>query len=761
MMQSLLLTGASNAKNNDLKAHKENDKVNVDVNGSSDLAFAKESKKFAKVMQESLDEKGVKTNSRDALTKGQFNKDESTGVESKETKLKLNPEVINQNLDAMTDERKADDSSENTSIQAKSSSGHLESKKQVTAEPNLTEVTNDIKNDIDAEVDSAMLDNVTIRDNKVENTKSDVSKVDANKIEASKVETIQASSQTDSHGIENTNTQPTEVKKIETKEKNNSNELDVLIPGRRLASSQNNAFTFPKELAEQFSSFDVSSEYKEMPIDALKIGSDTNIEADHVDIHLAESDIDFSEQLNDSPTDPLLSQIEAAQQFDVSVVNQTDASIANQVDMSVANETDVSVVDQVDVSVVDQVDASVANETDASVMDQVDMSVANQVDVRVANQTDASVVDQIDVSVVDQVDASQVKQPNDTSINKVNDNLSTQSDLTEINQINMVKPNQVELSDSAQVIDVAQVTDGTNNIATESPEVVDAMVNVNGEIDKVTNKAVNTVINTVANGANKETVLDSFMNTNESNKLQALTSSEKTIRSVLDKAANADLANGVNTEEGESDSISLTSKVADTNTALPVMLKNESGAATQPVIDVNGARPNQTSLAQLDKSIAVNQQAQATNNLLQQPLELQSKQAASMMGDRVLMMIAQGKQEVQIRLDPAELGSMILKVQVQQDQVQLNIQTQVASSKDIIEQNMPRLREQLAQQGIQLGEANVQQQSQQQSQSQRNMESNNGSGRINNDGKPAEEEQTAAWMPSNIASPDQGIDYYA
>lgn len=725
MMQSLLLTGASNAKSNDLKAHKENDKVNVDVNGLTDPALAKESKKFAKVMQESLDEKGIKTNSRDALTKGQFNKGESTGVDSKETKLKLNPEVVNQNPATITDELKVDDSSENTSIQAKSSSSHLESKKQAITEQNLTETTSDTKNHtdatslnnvsqsnassesshsnalMDAEVDSTMLGNMIIGENKVANTKSDVSQVDISKIDASKVETIQADSQTDSQTdnkkIEGTNNQPIEVEKIEAKEKNNSIELDALIPASKLGSSQNNAFTFPKELAEQFSSFDVSSEYKEMPIDALKTGSDTNIEADHVDIHLTESNIDFSEQLNDSPKDPLLSQIEAAQQFDASVVNQTDASVVNQADASVVNQADTNV----------------------------------------------------------------AKQKNDNSINKVNDNLSTQPDLTDINQIEMAKLNQVELSDSAQVIDVAQVTDSANNIATESPEVVAAMANVNSEIDKVNNKVVNTVTNTVTNAANKETVLDSFMNTNESNKSQTLTSSEKTMQSVLDKAANVDLANGVNAEEGESDSIPLTSKVADTNTALPVMLKNESGAATQPVIDVNGARPNQTSLAQLDKSIAVNQQAQATNNLLQQPLELQSKQAASMMGDRVLMMIAQGKQEVQIRLDPAELGSMILKVQVQQDQVQLNIQTQVASSKDILEQNMPRLREQLAQQGIQLGEANVQQQSQQQSQSQRNMESNNGSGRINNDGKPVEEEQTAAWMPSNIASPDQGIDYYA
>jgi len=125
-----------------------------------------------------------------------------------------------------------------------------------------------------------------------------------------------------------------------------------------------------------------------------------------------------------------------------------------------------------------------------------------------------------------------------------------------------------------------------------------------------------------------------------------------------------------------------------------------------------------------------------------------------------MMMISQGKQEVQIRLDPAELGSMFIKVNVQQDQLQLNIQTQAGLSKDIIEQNMPRLREQLAQQGIQLGEANVQQQSQQQGQQQHNGMNAMSGGQTHNNGMD-EEDQTAVWMPSKVASTDQGIDFYA
>ena len=193
---------------------------------------------------------------------------------------------------------------------------------------------------------------------------------------------------------------------------------------------------------------------------------------------------------------------------------------------------------------------------------------------------------------------------------------------------------------------------------------------------------------------------------------------------------------------------------------LSTLVKNEAAVANQTAVDVNGARPNQTNQVQLDKLVAFNQQAPAANNLLQEPLDIQSKHAAAMMGERVMMMLSQGKQEVEIRLDPAELGSMLIKMQVKQDQVQLHIQTQAGLSKDIIEQNMPRLREQLAQQGIQLSEANVQQQSQQQSQQQqRQNQINSGSGQLTNS-QEVVNDQKNVFIPSKIPSLEQGIDYY-
>ena len=127
-----------------------------------------------------------------------------------------------------------------------------------------------------------------------------------------------------------------------------------------------------------------------------------------------------------------------------------------------------------------------------------------------------------------------------------------------------------------------------------------------------------------------------------------------------------------------------------------------------------------------------------------------------------MMMINQGKQEVQIRLDPAELGSMYIKLQVQQDQLQLSIQTEVGQSRDIIEQNLPKLREQLAQQGVNLGETSVEQHARQQNSNQQGKNAlQHGDTGISKDNTLSTMDEQAEWIASKIPLPAQGIDYYA
>ena len=156
--------------------------------------------------------------------------------------------------------------------------------------------------------------------------------------------------------------------------------------------------------------------------------------------------------------------------------------------------------------------------------------------------------------------------------------------------------------------------------------------------------------------------------------------------------------------------------------------------------------------------------AQAQNPLLQQPLDMQEKHASKLLGDRVLMMINQGKQEVHIRLDPAELGSMHIKLHIQHDQVQVAIHTQAAESRNLIEQHLPRLREQLAQQGVNLGETNVSQQHNTSQQNGNGQSENSGSGSaalLADDSSLSIMEDKTEWLASKMVLSNQVIDYYA
>lgn len=95
-------------------------------------------------------------------------------------------------------------------------------------------------------------------------------------------------------------------------------------------------------------------------------------------------------------------------------------------------------------------------------------------------------------------------------------------------------------------------------------------------------------------------------------------------------------------------------------------------------------------------------------------LNLQQQDAAGQLRERVQLMVRQNIQVAEIRLDPAELGQMQIRINLQQEQASVQFIVQQQQAKELLEQQMPRLREMLQQQGIQLGDGQVQQQSRQQ-----------------------------------------------
>lgn len=88
------------------------------------------------------------------------------------------------------------------------------------------------------------------------------------------------------------------------------------------------------------------------------------------------------------------------------------------------------------------------------------------------------------------------------------------------------------------------------------------------------------------------------------------------------------------------------------------------------------------------------------------------QQAAPELAARMTLMMGQKWHEAEIQLEPQGLGKMSIQLSIDQDQT-ANVQfiVQHGSSRELLEQALPKLRDMLASQGIQLGQTNVQQQS--------------------------------------------------
>lgn len=91
------------------------------------------------------------------------------------------------------------------------------------------------------------------------------------------------------------------------------------------------------------------------------------------------------------------------------------------------------------------------------------------------------------------------------------------------------------------------------------------------------------------------------------------------------------------------------------------------------------------------------------------PLQQQGWDQA--MGERVVWMARSNIQQAQIQLNPRELGPIEIKISIQNDQANVNFVAHHATTREALEAAMPRLRDMLSQQGLELGQADVSQHS--------------------------------------------------
>ncbi|MFV0449378.1 MAG: flagellar hook-length control protein FliK [Vibrio sp.] len=145
------------------------------------------------------------------------------------------------------------------------------------------------------------------------------------------------------------------------------------------------------------------------------------------------------------------------------------------------------------------------------------------------------------------------------------------------------------------------------------------------------------------------------------------------------------------------------------------------------------------------------------------PLQLsRGDMAAEQMAERVQVMLSKNLKNIDIRLDPPELGRMHIRMNMNGDGATVHFTVANQQARDALEQSMPRLREMLNNQGVQLGDTSVQQQSS--GQQQRYAASGDGSGAQSVSGDHLQSEEnldTNVKLDLNVAAKRDGISYYA
>jgi flagellar hook-length control protein FliK len=144
--------------------------------------------------------------------------------------------------------------------------------------------------------------------------------------------------------------------------------------------------------------------------------------------------------------------------------------------------------------------------------------------------------------------------------------------------------------------------------------------------------------------------------------------------------------------------------------------------------------------------------------LHQETISIFRKDFADAVKDKVMLVISQKLQQFDITLDPPEFGNMQVRVNLQGEQAAVNFVVQNQSAKEALEQNMHKLKEMLAEQGVDVGGADVQQQNQQQSE--KGDGTSQGSNNDNLHSKSSVDSSEHVLSAKLVNSSASGVDYY-
>lgn len=171
----------------------------------------------------------------------------------------------------------------------------------------------------------------------------------------------------------------------------------------------------------------------------------------------------------------------------------------------------------------------------------------------------------------------------------------------------------------------------------------------------------------------------------------------------------------------------------------------------------------ETNQAQVESAKQLQQQS--GNN--EKAFNILKPEGQTQLAEKVRWMVNNRSLTAEIRLDPPDLGGMQIKVAMSGDAASVNFTVQSQHARDVLDQATSQLRDMLEEQGIALGESNVQQESSQ-SQQQFAEQNNFGTGSANKPLDTNKESQNSDLAEQDLVSENRivngrigGIDHYA
>ncbi|QHJ13602.1 Flagellar hook-length control protein [Paraglaciecola mesophila] len=141
-------------------------------------------------------------------------------------------------------------------------------------------------------------------------------------------------------------------------------------------------------------------------------------------------------------------------------------------------------------------------------------------------------------------------------------------------------------------------------------------------------------------------------------------------------------------------------------------------------------------------------------------LNLAKPEAHQQLAEKVRFMVNANQLVADIRLDPAELGSMHVKVSVSGESANVSFVVQSLHAKEAIDNAAPKLKEMLAEKGIELGQSSVEQGSQEKSDEQQMADNGNSHGRNAEQGLAESEVPEGVLQQPIVNGALGGIDYF-